>query len=404
MNVVRLVSDFPPFEKIQYGLGPSFYHISKEQVKLGINVHVICKKYPSEKRFEEIEGIHVRRVMTPYNIFGLYELIKLSRHINIDLVHAHATSCPSYAISKNFIYNNKTRAKYVVHVHGTLKGVMSAYSRFFTEGLNERGLKQRIGNPISILRQNVMWKRADAVIAVSKSLAKELEGLYEIPRERTHVVYNGVDLQNFYPRELRGSVLKRHGLNPKSRVIMYLGGFRPVKGPMYLIKALGEIRRKFEDIKVLFVCNPRHPLERRYAKPLLGLIRRLKVNDAIRLIENIPYREMAEYYSAADALVVPSIYDSFPKVILEAMACKTPVIASTVGGVTELIRDSETGILVNPGNPDELAEAIIKILSDTDLREKIGLKARKLVEQFTWKHSAKRTLEIYENLLPSDRI
>lgn len=399
MNVVRLVGDFPPLEAIHHGLGPAFYHLSKEQVKLGINVHVICKRPSHGKKFEETEGIKIYRVRKPYNFSAPYELIKLRRHIKVDLVHAHATSCPSYAIFKRYLHG-KLMGKYVIHVHGTLRGVVSSYKRFMPSVFDEMKFKQRIEDLLLNMRQSLMWKSSDALIAVSGSVADELESLYGIPREKIHVVHNGVDLQIFYPQKSRDVVLKRHGLSRDSHIILYLGGFRPVKGPICVIKALSNIHEEFKRIKVLFVGNPRHPLESSFAKPILDLIKRLKLKDTVYVIKNIPYTRMPEYYSAADALVIPSIYDAFPKVTLEAMACMTPVIASAIGGLTELIHDKKTGILVKPANPDELAEAIVNVVSSDDLRMKLGLNARKLViDRFTWSHTAKRVMSVYQKIL-----
>lgn len=394
MNIVRLAGAFPSPKKVRHGLGPTLYHLSKEQVELGLNVHVICKRASHERKHEEIDDIHVHRVPPPYNFSALYELIKLERHIKPDIVHSHATSCPSYALLGRPLH--RRRVGHVIHVHATRKSVMAAYEELAPQlAETTLGLRFQMG----VLRESIVWKRADALIAVSEALAKDLVNLYGIPPERVHVVYNGVDTEVFHRLETRDRLLKKLGLEPGSRLILYLGGFRPVKGPMYLIKALRQIYERFRNVKVLFVGNPKHPSEGRYVKPMINLIKSLRISKAVHMVNNIPHHQMPEYFSAADALVVPSLYDSFPKVILEAMACKNPVIASAVGGVTELIRDSETGILVNAGNPDELAEAIIKVLSDTGLREKMSLKARKLVEQFTWKNAAKRILEVYEKLL-----
>lgn len=400
MNLLRLVGEFPTFEKIQSGLGPTFYHLSREQVKQGLNVYVISKGYPRQRRFEEIMGVHVYRVMNPYNLFALYELMKLEKRVKIDLVHAHATSGPFYAIYRKLVHSGRMRAAYVVHVHGTTKGVLVASSKFIPEAISKTTYRQSTRIAASVLRESAVWKSADALIPVSVSVAKELAVLYDVPQEKINVVPNGVDLQFFFPRQSRATILRRLGLNPDARIILYLGGFRPLKGPIFLIEAVRRIRKKFEDLKVVFVGNPKHPLERRYVRSTLKLIKQLEVENMICVIKQIPFGRMSEYYSAADALVVPSIYEALGKVALEAMACGTPVIASAVGGLTQLISDDKTGILVRPGDPDELAEAIVRIVTDDDLRKKLSLKTRQSVKrQFTWAHTAKGVMAVYQELL-----
>lgn len=402
MNIVRLVSHFPSLHEISYGLGPTFYYLSREQVRLGLHVHIICKGYPLQKRLEEVEGIRIHRVIAPYNLLMLYELFKLNYRIGVDLIHAHATSGLSHAILKGFHLDRRTRVSYVAHVHGTTKGIRLAWSRIDPSALNKVKIRHPVKRYIPVVRETIMWKSADALIAVSKFLKEELVNLYGVQKERIHVVHNGVDLKTFYPKKSRLEILKALGLDATSRLILYLGGLRPVKGPLYIGKALEKIHYRFPSIKVLFV-GERYSLDRYRDKVARKLVKDLIEKGVICMIKNIPHVQLPEYYSAADAVVLPSIYDSFPKVILEAMACGTPVIASAVGGIPELISHGETGILVEPANPDELAEAIISMVSDPKLRKKLGSKARKLVEErFTWKHTAKHTLTVYKKVVGLD--
>lgn len=398
MNIVRLVSHFPARQKIHYGLESTFYNLSREQVNLGLNVHIICRGYPRQKKFEEIDGIRVHRVMVPYNLFMLYNLFKLNYQAGIDIIHAHATSGFTYAVLKNFLYD-KWAKSFIAHVHGTTKGIRWAWSKVAPDALSEETIKRRAERQASILRETIMWKNADALIAHSEFLREELVDLYGISRKNVFIVPNGVDLHTFYPRKSRETILKSVGLDSRSHIVLYLGGFRPVKGPLYIAKALEKIHDTFENVKVLFVGG-KHSLDETYEKSAMKLVKNLQEKGAMRIFRNIPHIRLPHYYSAADAVVLPSIYEGFPKVILEAMACGTPIIASAVGAIPEVIRNGETGILVEPANSDELADAIITMVSNPELRKKLGSKGRILVEEnFTWEHAAKRTLAIYEKLL-----
>lgn len=399
MNILRIARNFPSLRRIKYGIEPTVYYVSREQVQMGLDVHIICKGSPQEKKYEEIDGIKVHRVSSPFDLTMLHRLLRLSKELQIDIIHSHATSGFPYAIKRKIFRNRRSGHCYLVHIHGTTKGILQAWSKTPSNILNKEMIGRRIKICFSIMKENVSWKGADALITNSQFLKKELPNIYAIPKERIHVVYNGVDLQTFCPRNSKNVILKKHGLDPKSLIILYLGGFRPVKGPLYIIKAIEKIHKENKDIKILFVGG-KNPLDIRHQEAMMKLTRELRENGSIHMIENIPHVQLPDYYSAADAVVVPSIYDAFPKVILEAMACGTPVVASAVGGIQELISHGKTGILVKPADPEELAEAITAIVSDPELRNKISDDAKKMVkERFTWEHVAENTLAVYEKLL-----
>jgi len=398
MNVVRIARSFPTLDKIKYGLGPSLYFFSREQVRMGLNVHVICKRNPREKEFEEIDGIKVHRVSSPYDLAMLHKLVKLSREMKIDVVHSHATSGFSYALLKNFLKSVLKKPRCVVHVHGTTKGVMSAMRRSPFEGNNIEQSIRRYYYPIA--REMFTWRNADVVVANSKFLKNELIDLYGISERKIYVIHNGVDLNIFYPRRARSKIFKRLGLKLKSKLILYLGGFRLVKGSLCLIKTMEEVHSRLKDAVLLFVGGD-SPLEKRYKKGAMKEISYLIKEGAIRFIKNIPHLLLPEYYSAADVVVVPSVYDTFPKVVLEAMACGTPVVAFAIGGIPEIISHEKTGILVKPGDSMQLAEALTTILTCQDMKEKIVSNSIRFVSsRFAWAHVTKQMVKgVYGNLV-----
>jgi len=391
MNVVRIARSFPTLDKIKYGLGPSLYFFSREQVRMGLNVHVICKRNPREKEFEEIDGIKVHRVSSPYDLAILHKLVKLSREMKIDVIHSHATSGFSYVLLKNFLESVLKRPRCVVHVHGTTKGIMLAMRKSFFKRNKVEKLIRRYYYPI--VRETFTWRNADVVIANSEFLKDELIDLYGVPKEKIYVVHNGVDLNTFYPRNTRDKIFKTLGLEPKNKLILYLGGFRPVKGPFYLIKTMEELHDKLENTTLLFVGGE-CPLEKHYKEDAMKKISYLVKEGAIRFIKNVPHLLLPEYYSAADVVVVPSVYDTFPKVVLEAMACGTPVVAFAVGGMPEMITHGKTGILVKPGDSMQLAEALTTILTCEDMREKISLNSIRFISRrFAWAHVTKQMVK-----------
>jgi len=390
MNIVRLVHEFPAAGEVRLGLGPTFYHLSKEQAKLGLGVHVVCKRFHGQGTVDLFDGVHVHRVETPYNLRALTELRKLSRQIDVRLVHSHATSCPSYALFKEFC----DQLTHVAHVHGTSKGVMAASKEFIPDLTSSPS--EALTRSISILRENIVWRRADAVIAVSGSVLKELTGLYGLQRKNIYVVGNGVDPDIFYPRRAHPALLKRLGVEPDAPKILYTGGFRPMKGAIFLIKALKKARKAVPRLSTIFLGQPRGS---RFAGELLHLIKSMDLGRTIRMIKPVPYVEMPQYYSIADALVVPSVYEAFGKVALEALACGVPVVGFPVGGLSEVVTNKR-GILVGRGDVDALSEAIVDVVLTPDFKRRIVEQERRsLLRVFSWRNVAESVSNIYRMVL-----
>ena len=404
MDIVRITHRFPSPHALKYGLEPTLHYISREQVKLGLNVHVICKRQPHEKAYEEIDGVQVYRVPPPYNLNLLYTLLKLSRKTRIDIVHSHATSALSYAILRRLAAGISPKPKYVVQVHGTTKGIRLAMEKLSPQcdAPNGRGdrLRQALRLHFTVMRELAVWRAADAVVTNSQFLKNELVRLYGISREKIHVIYNGVDPNLFYPRNSRRKILKVLGLGSECKLILYLGGFRPVKGPTYVLHAMKIVHENVRSAVLLFVGG-RSPLEHSHqAQRIRRLADSLIRDGAIQFIENIPHHQLPEYYSAADVVAVPSIYDAFPKVVLEALACGTPVVAFNAGGIPEMIQHGKTGFLAEVGDVKGLADLLIKVLlgeglegnANPDLPQAGGVKP-------DWESVTKWLVRVYENLL-----
>ena len=208
MNILRIARNFPSLDRIKYGIEPTVYYVSREQVQMGLDVHIICKGSPQEKKYEEIDGIKVHRVSSPFDLTMLHRLLRLSKELQIDIIHSHATSGFPYAIKRKIFGRRRHGHCNLVHIHGTTKGILQAWSKTPSNILNKEMIGRRIRICFSIMKENVTWKGADALITNSQFLKKELPNIYAIPKERIHVVYNGVDLQVFYPRNSRNVILK----------------------------------------------------------------------------------------------------------------------------------------------------------------------------------------------------
>ena len=396
-----------PLREIKYGLEPNFYYLSREQQNLGDKVSIITKNCPSieEGKHRELDGLTIHRPKKPFSFFAVKKIIELCDRDDSNIVHTHATSLFVYAFL-NKVINKRINGRYVVHVHGTTRGTLK-YITDFANRLPEIEYVKRRGNLsdyASILRQAIVWRQADAVIAVSKFLANELVTSFRIHPSRVYVVYNGVDTRIFYHnRNSRKLILKELAITEDQRIILFLGGYRPTKGSMVLLRAIREMKNRGygKRICVLFIGDTTSPIEQPYMKKILNLVQSYGISRMIRLHQPVPHLQMPKYYSLADLLVVPSLYESFSKATVEAMACETPVIASRVGGLPEIVEDGVTGLLFPPANPKRLADLILSLLEDEKEAKKMGKEGRRRVsERFTWRRAAdtiKR--EVYSSLI-----
>jgi len=393
LNVVRLADSFQRPPNLGTGLAPTVYYLSESQASLGLKIHVVCRHRQGEKQLEKTGNIEVHRVSSPFSINMLNCLLRLNALIKPEIIHTHATTGWLYALTRKL--SNHFSGKLVAHVHGTTKGIISAWKRTTTS--KSRFIKSS-GREISVLRESLLWRNADGVVTISQFLKKELVELYRVEEDKIHVIYNGADLQVFHPIDsARKQIIKKHGLGEKSKLFLYLGGNRLVKGPQTLLEAFNHVCQGMSEIALLFVekafKNAMPPSAKKILAPL-------EARKAILFLDTIPYFDLPSYYSAVDAVIVPSVYDALPKVVLEALACKTPVVASNTGGIPEIISNKKTGLLFEPGNSADLAEAIVTISTDSKLREKMRAEGRKLIEEkFTWEKVAERSLKAYHEIL-----
>ena len=232
---------------------------------------------------------------------------------------------------------------------------------------------------------------ADKIVAVSKMMKDDILKYYNIPEERVTVIHNGIDLKKWKYTALSDSLKKDYGI--KDDYILFVGRPTPQKGMEYLIDAADQI-----DFGIQIVFGAVGADTKEYED---------RMKEKIRTKRNITWinkllkeEEYIQLYSCAKVFVCPSIYEPFGIINLEAMACKTPVVATATGGIKEVVVNGETGILVEPANSKQLADAINKILKDKALIKKFGDNGRVRVEKyFSWEYIASQTKKMYEGLL-----
>jgi glycosyltransferase involved in cell wall biosynthesis len=241
--------------------------------------------------------------------------------------------------------------------------------------------------------QAFVLRRLNRIITVSQSAAKKTELFFKVPADKLRVVYNGIDPQIY--KSNKEISQNRNGL------IMVGNTDDRKKGVLYLLQALQLLRE--EGIKLTIVDDAlRHSLYTDDAGPLpsygLKLVNKLNLDGMVHFSGRLTREELAQHYSTAQIAVVPSTYEGFGLPAAEAMACGTPVIATTGGALPEVVGDA--GILVSPGSADALAAAIKQLLNNKQAQQRMSEAGRKRVkERFDWEQSARKTLEVYQEVL-----
>ncbi len=251
---------------------------------------------------------------------------------------------------------------------------------------------------------------ADAVIAVSHETKEDVLKYFEVDEEKIKVIYNGINLEEYIVTS-ETSTLERYGIDNSNPYVLFVGRITRQKGIIHLVNAIKHID---PDTQIVLCAGA--PDTPEIAKEMEDSVNEVKKtrNNVIWIDEMLPKEEVIQLYSHADVFCCPSIYEPFGIINIEAMACKTAVVASAVGGIKEVVVHGETGILVpveqqdkapfEPTNPEkfakDLADGVNEVINNKGLRESMAEKGRKRVEEhFDWIAIAKQVEELYKSLI-----
>jgi len=259
--------------------------------------------------------------------------------------------------------------------------------------------------------ERTAYQNADGVVAVSQSMRQDVQSLYGVAPDRIRVIHNGIDLEQYRPTP-NPQVLAEFGIDPELPFVLFVGRITKQKGILHLVNAI----RSFRDGVQVVLCAgaPDTPEIGKQMADAVEAARQVTSNKIIWIPEMLPREKIISLYTHAAIFVCPSVYEPFGIINLEAMACETPVVASAVGGIPEVVEHGDTGLLVpaetvdhaevEPRHPQQfardLAAAVNTLLDDADLRARMGRRARERVEQkFSWTSIARQTLAFYEEII-----
>lgn len=402
MKPLLLTNEYPP--NVYGGAGVHVEYLSEELSRL-VPLEVRC--YGNQDI--EVDNLRVKGSdcdTSAYgcpnpliSVFGAIErdLAFNTDGIEADLVHCHTWYTHMGGIMAKLAYG----IPLVVTVHSL-------------EPLRPWKREQLAGGyDFSCWVEKTALEMADAVIAVSEGTRKDVERLFKIHPDRLHIIYNGID-PHVYQAVDPTAALKAHGIDPAVPYILFVGRITRQKGIIHLVEAIRYMNPGFQI--VLCAGAPDTP---EIAEEMKRAVDSLQTErDGLFWIDEMVSRdEVIQLYSGASVFCCPSIYEPFGIINLEAMACETPVVGTAVGGIPEVVVDGETGILVPVEQQSEapfapldadrfardFAEAVNRLMSDSNLRERMAVAGRRrAVEVFSWESIAKQTVALYESLLKPD--
>lgn len=308
-----------------------------------------------------------------------------------------------YSNLQKYVHKDK-RCYDLIHSHYWLSGrvgkVLSQTWKaphvvtFHTLAEIKRMVHPNNGDPIErAKRERAIASTADATIVSDVHESEALVNLYGAQSERIHVIPCGVDTTRFSPMP-RYKALRNLAL-PETPFVLFVGRLDPVKGLDLLLHIIGGMG-EWQDLQLLVVGGD--PEQEPEAARFWHLSQEMGLGERVRFEGAVPHEKLALYYNSATALIMPSYYESFGLVALESMACGTPVVAARVGGLTSIVRDWETGFLVQGHCPDPFIQRLEALLSHPELQRSMGKAARQYAQTFRWDLVARRTLEVYQQI------
>ena len=363
MKIAILVSGLPP--KRLAGTEIATYNIAKYLAKRGHEVHVITTLDEGLPKESIEEGFYVHRIklhkvkFIGIILFWIKSVYKLKK-INPDISHVQGISngLPAFLVKK--ILNKH----YIIWA---------------------RGSDIYLSWQFKTIILKLVLKNADAVIALTEDMKKAIQKVYN---ENVFVIPNGVDLRNFENISQKNCRSKL-AIKENKKIILFVGTLRPVKGVRYLVEAMEIIIQKNTNTRLMLVGDgeDRRKLEK--------LVKEFVLDEYVTFVGKVSNEKVPEYMVASDVFVLPSLSEGFPNVVLEAMASGLPIVATKVGGLPEIVKDRENGFLVEPKNPEEIAEKVLLILKGDELRERISEYNKKKVKEYSWERVSEQIEEVY---------
>ena len=389
LSVMMLAWEFPP--RVIGGISPHVFFLSKILAKNGVKVYVVTCDFPGAPAHEIIDSVEVYRVdsyRNPSPDFATWvyllnvnmqkEAAVLAGKVadKIDVFHAHDWLVATAGIGLKHVF----RKPLLVTMHST-----------------EIGRREGIHTSTErMIHETEAWLTYEAwkVICCSEYMVSHVKWAFGLPDDKLVMVPNGVNTQvyeNVEKQDLKSFRIKF--ALPEEKIVLFVGRLVYEKGAHVLVNAIPKVLEKI-DAKFVIVGSG-------YMKEQLSnIVRSMGLERKVFFTGFVDDEALLKLQKCADVSVVPSLFEPFGIVALEAMAAKSPVVVSDTGGLSEIVEHDSTGVKVYPNNPDSLAWGITKVLLDENYKNRIIENAyKKVQEKYDWDKIAQQTKRIYEGVL-----
>jgi len=380
-TVIMLSWEYPPH--LVGGLARHVHALSRELVRQGVSVHVLTRSGPGLPAEALEDGVWVHRV-TP--VMGEPADFRLwANHLNFAMLEAgirliQRLGSPVIIHAHDWLVAQAARG--LKHLfHAPMVATIHATEHGRNRGIHDPG--QQYINDVEWWLTYEAWR----LIVCSESMRREVKHLFGLADDKVAVIPNGIDLPNAAPAPPRAQFAA-----PGERLLFQIGRMVPEKGAGVLLEAAAALRQRHDLRLVLAGTGPyRADLERR--------AQALGIADRVNFAGYVPDSVAQALFSYADVAVVPSIYEPFGIVALEAMAAGAPLVASDVGGLSDIVEHGVNGLKAAPGDVQSLTEQIDRLLTDRNLAGRLASNAIRLVrERYSWEGVALATLDFYTNV------
>jgi glycogen(starch) synthase len=389
LNVMFLTWEFPP--RVIGGISPHVFYLSKSLAKNGVKVHVVTCDFPGAPAHETLDGVEVYRVDSYKNPSPDFATWVYLMNLNmqkeaaaiaaklpekIDVFHAHDWLVATAGIGLKHVF----RKPLLVTMHSTEIGRR--------DGLHTSTEK--------MIAETEAWLTYEAwkVICCSQYMVSHVKWAFGLPDDKLVMVPNGVDWQVY--ENIRKQDLRAFRVSfalPAEKLVLFVGRLVYEKGAHVLINAIPKILDKV-DAKFVIVGSG-------YMKEQLSaIVKSMGLEHKVLFTGFLDEESLLKLQCCADVSVVPSLFEPFGIVALEAMAAKSPVVVSDTGGLGEIVEHDVTGVKVYPNNVDSLAWGVTKVLTDEKYSNSLQENAyRRIQERYDWGRIAQQTKRIYEGVL-----
>ena len=389
LNVMMLSWEYPP--RVIGGISPHVFFLSKSLAKNGVKVHVVTCDFPDAPAHEVIEGVEVYRIdsyKNPSPDFATWvylmnlnmqkEAASIAAKLpdEIDVFHAHDWLVATAGIGLKHVF----RKPLLVTMHSTEIGRR--------DGLHTTTEK--------MIHETEAWLTYEAwrVVCCSDYMMQHVKWAFGLPNDKLVMVPNGVNLHVYDGSEKQGLIaFRRIFALPEEKIVLYVGRLVYEKGIHILINAVPKV---LEKVNAKFVIVGSGYMK----EQLSNIVKSMGLEHKVLFTGFVEEEDLLKLQKCADVSVVPSLFEPFGIVALEAMAAKSPIVVSDTGGLSEIVDHDQTGIKAYPNNADSLAWGITKILLDENFGNLVRENAyKKILEKNDWNKIAQQTRHVYEGIL-----